>query len=324
MTKLPRLYVVMLRYRIAAMVVMFMLLGAAGEGRVVLGARYLWAVLVLASSYVSATALNDLVDEPIDRVNHPRDAGRPLVEGTATRSDLRLLHAVAGGLTVVAAIPLGSRGLTLAAVSLAFSHAYSAGPLRLSYRIASAPALLGIAYVVVPYALGLVAAGGPLAHVLARRSLALYLLFLARIVLKDFRDREGDARYGKPTLLLRFGKTPTCAVSLVALLAADAALVVSFAAPFAILAQPFVAAIALMLVRLQRAEDVRAEQVAIGIGARIGNGLLLGALAWLLLAAHGAPRMEAVAFEGVLAALFLGSSASLVLRPQDAVLGYKG
>jgi hypothetical protein len=34
--------------------------------------------------------------------------------------------------------------------------------------------------------------------------------------------------------------------------------------------------------------------------------------------------MEAVAFEAVLAALFLGSSASLALRPQDAVLGYKG
>jgi len=322
--KLPRLYVVMLRYRIAAMVVMFMLLGAAGEGRVVIGARYLWAVLVLASSYVSATALNDLVDEPIDKVNHPRDAGRPLVEGTATRSELWLLHAVAAALTVAAAIPLGSRGLVLAAVALAVSHAYSAGPLRLSYRIACAPALLGVAYVVVTYALGVVAAGGPLAPVLGRRPVALYLLFLARIVLKDFRDREGDARYGKPTLLLRFGKTATCGVSLVALVAADVVLGVSFAVPFAIVAQLFVAAIALMLVRLWRAEDPRAEQVAIGIGARIGNGLLLGALAWLLLAAHGAPPSETVGFEAVLAALFLGSSASLALRPQDAVLGYKG
>jgi 4-hydroxybenzoate polyprenyltransferase len=212
----------------------------------------------------------------------------------------------------------------LGAVALVVSHAYSAGPLRLSYRIASAPALLGVAYVVVPYSLGIVAAGGPLAHLLARRSLALYLLFVARIVLKDFRDRRGDARYGKPTLLLRFGKTPTCGVSLVALLAADAVLAVSFAAPFAFIAQPFVAAIALMLVRLGRADDPREEQVAIGIGARIGNGLLLGALAWLLLAAHTASQMEAVAFEAVLAALFLGSSASLALRPQDAVLGYKG
>ena len=41
---------------------------------------------------VSATALNDLADERIDKVNHPRDAGRPLVEGTATRRDLRILN----------------------------------------------------------------------------------------------------------------------------------------------------------------------------------------------------------------------------------------
>jgi 1,4-dihydroxy-2-naphthoate octaprenyltransferase len=324
MKRLPRLYVVMLRYRVAAMVVMFMLLGAAGEGPVRFGARYLWAVLVLASSYVSATALNDLVDEPIDRVNHPRDAGRPLVEGTATRRELWALHAVAAALTAVAAIPLGWHGLALAGASLAVSHAYSAGPFRLSYRTASAPMALGVAYVVVPYALGVVAAGGPLVHVVARRPLALYLLFVARIVLKDFRDREGDARYGKPTLLLRFGKPTTCGLSLAALLAADGVLAVSFAPAFAIVAQPFVAAIALMLARLRRAEDARAEQVAIGIGARVGNGLLLGALAWLLLAAHGAPPAVAVAFEVALAALFLGSSASLAVRPQDAVLGYKG
>src|SRR5205823_9839649 len=69
-TKLPRLYVVMLRYRIAAMVAMFMLLGAAREARLELGPRYLWAALALASSYVAATALNDLADEEIDKVNH--------------------------------------------------------------------------------------------------------------------------------------------------------------------------------------------------------------------------------------------------------------
>ena len=67
----------MLRYRIAAMVALFMLLGAAREGRLELGPRYLLAALALASSYVAATALNDLADEAIDQVNHPRDAGRP-------------------------------------------------------------------------------------------------------------------------------------------------------------------------------------------------------------------------------------------------------
>ena len=89
MRNLPWLYVVMLRYRIAAMVAMFMLLGAAREGRLELGLRYVWAALALASSYVAATALNDLADEEIDRVNHPRDAGRPLVDGIASRRSRR-------------------------------------------------------------------------------------------------------------------------------------------------------------------------------------------------------------------------------------------
>jgi 4-hydroxybenzoate polyprenyltransferase len=74
-TRLPKLYVVMLRYRVAAMVALFMLLGAAREGRLELGTEYLFAAIALASCYVSATALNDLADERIDKVNHPRGAG---------------------------------------------------------------------------------------------------------------------------------------------------------------------------------------------------------------------------------------------------------
>ena len=35
-----------------------------------------------------------------------------------------------------------------------------------------------------------------------------------KIILKDLRDRLGDTRFGKPTLLLRIGKRATCAVSM--------------------------------------------------------------------------------------------------------------
>ena len=96
MRKLPRLYLVMLRYRVAAMVALFMLLGAAQEGRLEPGLRHLLAALALASSYVSATALNDLADEEIDRVNHPRDAGRPLVEGAIQPGPQSPSRAIAG------------------------------------------------------------------------------------------------------------------------------------------------------------------------------------------------------------------------------------
>ncbi|HEY2938509.1 MAG TPA: UbiA family prenyltransferase [Gaiellaceae bacterium] len=324
MTNLPRLYVVMLRYRVAAMVALFMLLGAAREGPLELGARYLLAALALASSYVAATALNDLADEEIDRVNHPRDAGRPLVEGTATRRELLVLHLVASAAAMLAAAPLGTRAVGLIAASLLISQLYSARPVRLSYRVAGAPLALGVAYVLVPYSLGIVAAGGDLRHAWSWLAGALFLLFAARIGLKDFRDREGDALYGKPTILLRFGKKATCATSLCALAAADGLLAVALAPALVALVQPFVLAIAWMLRALWRAGDRHAEQVAIGIGARMGNGLLLGVLSWLVAADGGASVAEASLLTGAVSALFFLGFASLAAHPQEAVIGYKG
>src|SRR5437764_14874656 len=107
---------------------LFIILCAAREGRLAIGASYLFDDVALASSYVAATALNDLADEEIDRVNHPRDAGRPLVEGTATRRELLVLHLLASTASVVAAIPLGRSGVLLVLSSLVVSQAYSARP----------------------------------------------------------------------------------------------------------------------------------------------------------------------------------------------------
>ena len=324
MTALPRLYVVMLRYRIAAMVVLFMLLGAAREGPLELGPRYLFAALALASSYVAATALNDLADEEIDRVNHPRDAGRPLVEGTATRRQLFVLHVLASLLGLCAAAALGWRGVGLLAVALLVSQTYSARPVRLSYRVAGAPITLGVAYVLVPYSFGIVAANGTLRHTASALTVALFLLFAARIMLKDFRDRAGDARYGKPTILLRFGKTATCAASLCALAAGDIVLATALPPVLWLFAQPFVLSIAWMLHSLWQADDPFAEQVAIGIGARMGNGLLLCALAWFVIEGRGATAMETAVLTATVSVLFFLSFASLVASPGDAVIGYKG
>jgi 4-hydroxybenzoate polyprenyltransferase len=323
-TKLPALYVVMLRYRVAAMVALFMLLGAAREGPLHLGARYLFAAIALASSYVAATALNDLADEQIDKVNHPRDAGRPLVEGTATRRELLLLHVLAAAGALLAAVPLGVRGIGLLAAALAISQVYSAWPVRLSYRVAGAPLSLGAAYVLIPYGLGIVAAGGSLHDAWSALPCALFLLFCARIVLKDFRDRAGDALYGKPTVLLRFGKTATCALSLSALIGGDAVFAVALAPVLVLFVQPFVLAIALMLWTLWRAEESLAEQVAIGIGARMGNGLLLCVLAWLVVDASGASVAQASILATGLSGLFCLSFLMLAARPAEVLIGYKG
>jgi 4-hydroxybenzoate polyprenyltransferase len=324
--RLPHLYLRMLRYRVAAMIWLFMLLPAAFHGALAdLSLDYLWAALALASSYVAATAVNDIADREIDLVNHPRDGGRPLVTGDATVRDLAVLHVVAGAGALAAGALVSPVGLDLAALSLGIAWTYSLPPVRFAYRTYLAPVVLGVAYVLVPYALGLEAAGLGPTWPDARFAGALFCLFCARIVLKDFRDRAGDALYGKPTLLLRFGKRATCALSLAALAAGDALLVLVLPEPVLIvIAQVFAAAIAWMLWKLWCAAPGQAEQVAIGIGARMGNGLLLCVLAWLVLEAHGADAERRLAFVAALAAVFAGGYVALAARPEQAVIGYKG
>jgi 4-hydroxybenzoate polyprenyltransferase len=326
-TALPFLFVRMLRYRVAAMIWMFMLLGAAARGGLErISSDYLLAAIVLGASYVAATTVNDVADKDIDKVNHPNDHGRPLVTGEARERELYVLHVLAVCLALASAAPLGSTALALAGVSLAIGWIYSLPPFLLSHRSALAPVALGLAYVIVPYALGVLVREDPLGVGDLVFAASLFALFVARITLKDFRDQEGDALYGKPTLLLRFGKGVTCLVSLSALCLGDV-LLVSFLRPaplLALLVQAFVLAAASRIYALWRASEPRAEQIAIGIGARLGNGLLLTVLAWLILSAEGASVAERSGVVIVLASAFALSFLVLVSRPDQAVIGYKG
>jgi homogentisate phytyltransferase/homogentisate geranylgeranyltransferase len=327
MTKLVLLYGRMVRYRVAAMIWMFMLLGAAHQG-ILNGpsVRLLWATLALASSYVAATTVNDVADEEIDRVNHPIDRGRPLVTGEASRRDLLRLHLVAVGLALASGAMVGRSGFLLVVASLAIGEVYSLPPVRLSYRTYLAPVALSVAYVLIPYGLGVTVAGGRLERADGWFAGSLLMLFLARISLKDFRDREGDARFGRPTLLLRFGKTTTCLASLGALAAGNVMLLSSLQLPLAIgvIVELFVGTVASRLFVLWRAVDEREEQVAIGIGARMGNGLLITVLAWLALRAHGAPLQDQILVSAAVASLFALGFWALVSRPEEALIGYKG
>lgn len=326
MSRLAVLWWRMLRYRVASMVAMFMLLGAAyGPGLTRPWALAL-AAFALASAYVAATAVNDVADEPIDRVNHPRDVGRPLVSGDASVDDLWRLHVVASVLALAAAVPLGLLAVGLVALSLGIGLMYSVPPLVLSHRTWAAPVVLSVAYVLVPYALGATAAGESPGRADAPFAVALVLLFLARIVLKDFRDRAGDARWGRPTLLLRFGKDVTCATSAAALGAGGIVLLAALGPPLGVGAVllALLAAVAWALGGLHAAAPGREEQVAIGIGARMGNGVLLAVLAWLVVEAGGASGVEQTAVVALVAAAFAVGFVTLVARPEQAVIGYKG
>ena len=316
----------MLRWRVAVTLWAFLLLGAAAQGPLRPTVGLFLAAIALSASYVVATTANDVADQHIDRINHPLDAGRPLVTGDASEGDLWRTNAVAAPVAITAAALAGAPTLGLTVSSLAIGYAYSLRPIRLSYRTWAAPAVLAVAYVLVPYGLGMLAAGGRIDTTDGLLAAALYMLFVARINLKDFRDREGDAAFGKPTLLLAYGKTATCAVSLVGVLLGCALLVFALGSHpgLGVVVALFAAAILWMLRVLWHADDARSEQIAIGIGAKMGNGVLACALAWLLLGSTDGPDGMRALTLAFLAVVFGAVFRAMTSGRDDIRIAYKG
>lgn len=320
-----RLLGLMVRPRAAITMWTFLVIGLARHAGPTISVDLVWATIALAASYAVATSVNDLADVEIDRTNGLRDASRPLATGAASEADIRWTAATAGVVAVIAAVPLGAPGLALIGLCLAVDIAYSATPARLSRRWALAPIALTAAYVALPYALGVVVARGTWGSKDAPLVAGLCILFFARIILKDVRDRLGDAAHGKPTMLLRLGKNATCVVSIVAAVIGITTVVVATQPPAPIMLAVALdgAAIVWMLARLRRTTDPTAELVTIGTAARAGNTMLIAVIAWLLLSAQGAPPAQASLLVATLTAIAAVGFLDLALRPERARVAYK-
>jgi 4-hydroxybenzoate polyprenyltransferase len=255
------------------------------------------------------------------------------VIGIASKRDLWAVFSLSALAAVL--LPIASEAIGVAALvatSVAVGMIYSLPPFVLSHRTYLAPIALTVAYVGIPYCVGVVAVGGVPGPSDGPMMCALCLLFLGRIVLKDFRDREGDAAYGKPTFLLRYGKRATCLLSATCVCAADAVLIHTLTASFGwwltLIAQLYVLGVAAMLLRIYAADDRRAEQVSIGVGARVGNGLLLLLLGVSLLAyqdsAGVSSKVAVPAFTLAISAFYAADFFLFLRHPERAVIGYKG
>lgn len=326
MTARLRLLGLMVRPRAAITMWTFLVIGLARHAGPTISADLVWATIALAASYAVATSMNDITDLQIDRTNGLRDASRPLATGVASVADIRWTAATAGVIAVAAALPLGASGLAVIGLCLAVDVAYSATPARLSRRWTLAPVALTAAYVALPYLLGIVVAHGAWDAADTPLVAGLCVLFFARIILKDVRDRLGDATHGKRTLLLRLGKDMTCLISIVAAAVGVGVIVLAIQPP-----APVVVAIALdaaaivwMLTRLRVTTDPTAELVTIGTAARAGNALLIAVIAWLLLSAQGAPPAQASLVIATLTAIAAVGFLDLALRPERARVAYKG
>lgn len=270
-------------------------------------------MIVIFGYLLFSVIVNDLADEAIDRVNLPAVAGRPLVTGAASRDELPPLAAAAAVLAVAASATIGAVAVAVLAAGLLLSVAYSLRPVRLSDRGALASLLLPAGYVAVPYLTGLLATGGGVGASDLVLLAGLYVGFIGRILLKDFRDVKGDTLFGKRTFLVRHGRRWTCACSAGGWVAGGLALAgVRQMSAALVLVQLVLMAAALALLRAL-ADDGghRGDEALISAIAIVGRAMLLTVIAHLSTVDAGWPAPASAALLSAITLLALGQASAM-------------
>lgn len=244
------------------------------------------ALVVVFGFLVFSVACNDVADAAVDRVNLPGDRGRPLVVGSAHRRGMVLVGVTAGALALAASLTLHWPAAAVTLVGLAVSAGYSLRPVRLSARGVVAPLVLPACYVAVPYLIGIFAARDSLRRGDMLLLAGLYVGFIGRIVLKDFRDVRGDEMFGKRTFLVRHGRRWTCAFSAFCWIVGTVMLVAAVRHPTVHLVAVngvYLAAALLLLRALSTERGARRDENLIAAIAVVGRGIILAVLVHLAL-----------------------------------------
>ncbi len=308
MARLARVTAMLLRPPAALVLFVFAAIGMAQAGPVELDdPRFLAVLAVVAGWFVNATALNDLADEQIDRVNLAGARGRPLISGDATRNEVLALGSACGVAAVLIAMAIDPRAAAVVAIGLGLNAAYSLPAVGLSGRGALTALLLPLGYTAVPFLIGAFSAGAAVGGQELLLLGAMYVAFIGRIVLKDFRDERGDAMFAKRTLLVRYGPTWTCIASASCWIMGTALLIVALPSDPALLGA-FVAYLACALHGLRRlrlSREYVSQQVLVGSIARIGGGMALTLLAHYSATAEQWPSSQREILILVLAAFFV-------------------
>jgi 4-hydroxybenzoate polyprenyltransferase len=283
MIRRVRLTIVMARPAVLVLLALFTATGLAqaghGEDRVLL-AR---ALAVVAGFLLFSVACNDLADEAIDRINLAGDRRRPLATGAASRREFMLTGAVSAGVALAVSATLHWPAIVATACGLALSAGYSLRPVRIADRGAVASLVLPACYVAVPYLVGIFAARAFVRPADLLLLAGLYVGFIGRILLKDFRDVRGDALFGKRTFLVRHGRVWTCRFSACCWVVGSIMLVAA-ARPTVYLAGAYAACVAIALGLLRELSvdrGPRRDERLISAIAIVGRGMVVLLLAHL-------------------------------------------
>ena len=300
-----RLLALLARPAVIVLLIMYAAVGLAQAGHPQDPVAAATAVAVIAGFLLFSVACNDLADEKIDRVNLP--GKRPLAAGLLNRREFTVIGAVAGAEALAASALISWPATLVTAAGLAVSAGYSIRPVRLADRGAVASLVLPACYVAVPYLLGVLAAGGRAGDPATLALLAgLYLGFIGRILLKDFRDVRGDVMFGKRTFLVRHGRVATCAISACCWLTGTAVILAAtrdLTVPLTV-AEASCAGVVLVLLRaLARTANARREEALVAATAIIGRGMLALLLAHLSMISAHSGYWGTLRYDAVIAAL---------------------
>ncbi|KUL46064.1 hypothetical protein ADL22_11165 [Streptomyces sp. NRRL F-4489] len=253
------------------------------------------ALVPVIAFLMFSVACNDVADERIDRINLPGDRRRPLVSGGIGPNGMRVVAVVCAVVALAGGLLVSPWAAAVTAVGLAISAAYSLRPVRIADRGVLASLTLPACYVAVPFLVGRLAAGaeagawaGAGGRPGARELLllaGLYVGFIGRILLKDFRDVRGDALFGKRTFLVRHGRVPTCRLSAVCWTLGSALLVAGApggpAPAFVTTIAAQLAVVLWLLRRIAHETHPHREELLICAAAIVGRGVMTVTLAQL-------------------------------------------
>ena len=144
----------------------------------------------------------------------------------------------------------------------------------------------------------------------------LYIGFIGRILLKDFRDVRGDLLFGKRTFLVRHGRRPTCALALGCWLTGSFVLAaIGYKSPALVVAYgAFAFVTALLLRALSSAQGARRDEKLIAALAIVGRGSVLVLLAGLDMASAHWPARGMTTVLCTLTLVTLGQARAMVMR----------
>lgn len=175
-------------------------------------AQFWLTVAIIFIIHGGITIFNDLSDPEIDKANH---LPVPINRGELSTRLARVAAYICVIVPLMASFILLPILVAIAFVVLVIiGWMYNSKPFQLSHRPIASIVALGISYGFIPFSIGLLLGATP-SLALIGLGVALAIGQASLSMLKDYKDAFGDAKFGKKTFLLVFGRTKVRSVSMI-------------------------------------------------------------------------------------------------------------